>query len=142
MLTQNQLKDILHYDPVTGLFERYGNYSKCGSKSYQGYILIGIGRKSYYAHRLAWLYMTGNWPSNEIDHINRIRDDNRWENLRKADRSLQNRNRNDRKWTLPNISAQANGWTVRIGRKLYVGRFKCLGKALRARARAIKELNA
>jgi hypothetical protein len=142
MLTQTKLKEILHYDPITGKFTRYGNYSKCGSKSYQGYILIGIGSKTYYAHRLAWLYVTGEWPSKEIDHKNRIRDDNRWENLREADRSLQNRNRNDRGWSIPNISYQANGWTVRIGRKKYVGRFKCLGKAIYARARAIKDLNA
>jgi len=138
MLTQAELKDVLHYDPITGIFTRYGNYTKCGSESYQGYILIGIGSKVYYAHRLAWLYMTGGWPANEIDHKNRIRNDNRWENLRKADRSLQNRNRSDRKWSIPNISHQANGWCVRIGRKKYVGRFKCLGEAIRARAQAIK----
>ena len=140
MLTQSALKDILHYDPTTGIFTRYGNYTKCGSKSYQGYILIGIGSKMYYAHRLAWLYMTGEWPSNEIDHKNRIRDDNRWKNLREADRSLQNRNRKGRKLSIRNISYQANAWCVRIGNKKYVGRFKCLGKALRARDAAIEEL--
>ncbi len=139
MITQEQLKKALSYDPLTGLFTKNG-YSKCGTITDKGYIAIHVLGERHYASRLAWLYMTGEWPANEIDHKNRIRDDNRWANLREADRSLQNRNRSDRKWSLPNISRQSNGWTVRIGRKKYVGRFKCLGEALRARAHAIVEL--
>ncbi len=141
MLTQAELKAVLHYDPETGIFTRYG-HNKCGSKTYQGYIGIGIKRKTYYAHRLAWLYMTGVWPSKEIDHKNRIRDDNRWVNLREATRSMQSRNRRDRKWCIPYINWHMNAWCVRIHSTIYVGRFKCLGAAIRARARAqaIKDL--
>ena len=52
-----------------------------------GYRKITIDGKVYSAARLAWFYKTGRWPDPEIDHINRIRDDNRWENLREATRA-------------------------------------------------------
>jgi len=48
----------------------------------QGYWYIGVGGKQYPAHRLAWFYVHGKWPNGDIDHINRIRDDNRIVNLR------------------------------------------------------------
>jgi len=55
-----------------------------GSVNNLGYVKIKLNGKSYAAHRLAFLYVTGSWPENQVDHINRIRTDNRWENLRKA----------------------------------------------------------
>lgn len=141
MLNQKVLKCLLHYDPETGLFMRYTwqGAKPCGCKDSQGYIRLGVSNKVYYAHRLAWLYMTGNWPLKEIDHKNRIRSDNRWNNLQEASR-LTNEHNKERPWAIPYISYQAKAWVVRIGRKKYVGRFVCLGEALRARARAIKEL--
>ena len=139
MLTQAKLKSLINYNPVTGEFSRAG-YAKCGTLTYQGYLAIQVAGKRYYAHRLAWFYMTGKWPEDEIDHKNRIRNDNRWENLREADRYLQSTNRSGYKWAIRGISYQKGGWNARIGRKHYVGRFKCLGKAIRARAQAIKDL--
>lgn len=139
MLTQAALKEVLHYEPSTGVFTRYARRS-CGCQTEQGYIVLGVGQKVYYAHRLAWLYMTGSWPLGEIDHKNRIRNDNRWDNLREASR-LTNEHNKERPWAIPHISYQAKAWVVRIGRKKYVGRFVCLGEALRARARAIEELS-
>lgn len=91
MLTQTQLKDVLTYDPATGLFryrhDRRGGINKAGdiagTFNAKGYRQISIGR-TYGAHRLAWLYMTGAWPKHQIDHKNGVRDDNRWCNLREA----------------------------------------------------------
>lgn len=87
MITQEELKELLHYDPNTGLFtwkvvrsNRYKVGNVAGF-SRSGYVDIGINNRGYRAHRLAFLYMTGLIPK-EVDHINRIRHDNRWENLR------------------------------------------------------------
>jgi hypothetical protein len=93
-LTQERLKELLHYDPETGLFTRLkmaqGSPRKIGDVAgnlSQGYIRIGVDGVSYRAHRLVWLYMYGYWPTKSIDHINRIKDDNRFVNLREASRS-------------------------------------------------------
>ena len=91
MHTCEQIKNALHYDPETGLFtwlispsQRAPKGSVAGTLNDAGYLLIGFEGKRYRAHRLAWLYMTGEWPSSEIDHRNTNRRDNRWENLREA----------------------------------------------------------
>lgn len=92
-LTQERLKEMLRYDPETGHFwwlKRGGRRSKvkfdqpAGYPNFYGHIVIGIDNKRYYAHRLAWFYMTGAWPEREIDHINVVSGDNRWINLREA----------------------------------------------------------
>lgn len=90
MITQKELKDVLNYNPKTGIFtwkihswkNKIG--SAAGSLNGWGYVLIAIKQKSYLAHRLAFLYMTGCLPKNNVDHINRIKYDNRWLNLRNA----------------------------------------------------------
>ena len=95
MITQSELKELLEYNPDTGLFiwlKSNGNRrlkagDAAGAKMDAGYIRIQIKGKMYSAHRLAYLYMTGNFPENSIDHINHIRDDNRWVNLRDATHS-------------------------------------------------------
>lgn len=90
MITQKELKESLHYNPNTGIFTRLksGGTAKKGSVAgglnNRGYIHIRVGGKKHLAHRLAFLYMTGKFPEDQIDHINHIRDDNRWLNLRKA----------------------------------------------------------
>lgn len=100
MITQEYLKSILHYDPETGLFiwivkrkRTKGKGSRADIPHHKGYTQIGIDKTTYMAHRLTWFYMTGKWPENEIDHINRIKNDNRWVNLREATRSQNLRNR-------------------------------------------------
>ena len=92
-LTQKRLKELLDYDPKTGIFTwKYANNnrkagSKAGYKAKDGYIAISIDSKRYLAHRLVWLFVYGHFPKYDIDHINRIRDDNRIENLQKAELS-------------------------------------------------------
>jgi len=91
MLTVERLRELLKYDPETGIFTRKVANSRrvkvgdeAGTLSTSGYVQIRIGYQRYSAHRLAWFYMTGDWPDQNIDHINCIRDDNRFANLREA----------------------------------------------------------
>ena len=102
-LTQDFLKESVSYDKETGEFSRkqrpishfknarsmnssnakFAN-SPCGAITKGGYISINVGGFSYLAHRLAWLYVYGNFPNNGMDHINSVKIDNRISNLREC----------------------------------------------------------
>lgn len=124
--TAIQLRKMLRYDPETGKFhwlERMnGRRAGCVgyvSKKQRDYnrIVICINYTSYFAHRLAWLYMTGKWPKKLIDHINRNPMDNRWSNLREVNHSQNGRNMRLRKDNTSGISGvvwhkQAKKWKV------------------------------
>lgn len=90
ILSQARLKELLHYDPETGVFRRrhavrgHLPWSEAGSVHCLGYVIIGVDGAKMRAHRLAWLYMTGQEPTQDVDHINGIKSDNRWRNLREA----------------------------------------------------------
>lgn len=91
MLTQERLKELLHYDPDTGVFtwkvaagRRVRVGSVAGYHDDKGYIRIGIDGRAYRAHRLAFLYMCGAFPPAEVDHIDHCESNNRWGNLRMA----------------------------------------------------------
>ena len=97
MLTQARLKELLDYDPETGAFvwkQKLNRStvvgSKAGTVNTHGYVRITIDGKKHQAHRLAWLHTYGCWPDKEIDHINRIRTDNRIANLRDTDKNQWN----------------------------------------------------
>jgi hypothetical protein len=90
-LTQARLKEWLHYDPETGLFSWLRVSSNrvkvgriAGSPSSTGHVSICLFGERFLAHRLAWLYMTGEWPKAQVDHKDRCRSNNRWGNLREA----------------------------------------------------------
>lgn len=99
-LTQSQLKAVINYNPESGEFiwiNPIANRLKvgdiAGSINKHGYRYIYFNRKYHRACRLAWFYMTGEWPENHIDHINRIRDDDRFCNLREATKIENGQNR-------------------------------------------------
>ena len=99
MLTQKRLKEVLHYDHATGIFTRRITPSRkakvgdvAGSTDGRGYRNIAVDGKLYKAHRLALLYVYGELPSANTDHINGIRTDNRIENLRTVTHSENSRN--------------------------------------------------
>ena len=100
MITQARVREALSYDPETGVFtnrvrsgSRRGPGDRAGSLTATGYWQIMIDYKVYQQHRLAYLYMTGEWPEHEIDHIDGDRANNRWSNLRDATRLQNGRNR-------------------------------------------------
>jgi hypothetical protein len=88
MINQSELKALLEYNKDTGEFYWIDGPFKgmlAGTKCKStGYIRIKINQERYGAHRLAWLYVTGEWPIKFIDHKNLKRDDNKWLNLRQA----------------------------------------------------------
>jgi hypothetical protein len=96
MLTLDRLREVLDYNPTSGVFTwkrrqqaapgwntRYAG-KRAGSPTSNGYRTISIDYEVYLEHRLAWFFVTGSWPSDEIDHRNCIRNDNRFGNLRPA----------------------------------------------------------
>ena len=92
--TAEDLQERFIYDPDTGEFRLRKNGKLVGTSSApSGYIILCYNWRNYSAHRVAYLIMTGDWPEDEIDHINRDTRDNRWVNLRPATKSqnLQNR---------------------------------------------------
>jgi hypothetical protein len=139
-LTAERLREVLNYDPATGVFtwlvrtarcRRIGEVAGCGKN---GYHQIGIDRRRYRAHRLAWLYMTGEWPAQEIDHINGDPSDNRITNLRPATSSqnkTNSRRRSDNNSGYKGVSFDRSRqkWQARIsvaGRSARrLGRFDC-----------------
>jgi len=95
----DEIKDVFEYSPETGIL-RWKNATGrrrktgeiAGCKSTDGRILIGFKGKLFKAHRIAWAIMTGEWPKLQIDHINEDPSDNRWKNLRLANKSQNMRN--------------------------------------------------
>jgi hypothetical protein len=90
MITAQELRRVMRYDPATGQFTnlvRRGPLAPgdvCGSIRKSGYVCIGAAGKLHLAHRLAWLYVHGEFPSGHIDHANGNPTDNRIANLREC----------------------------------------------------------
>lgn len=136
---QEFLKSRLEYDTETGLFTRIkgvpGNKGSVGNVTGnigdEGYVVINFRGKKKKAHRLAWLYMTGDWPEKDVDHMNGDRADNRWVNLRAADDSINAQNQrgpsSNNKSGYLGVSQVGNRFKAIIrseGKLLYLGLYK------------------
>lgn len=96
-LTAARVRELFEYAPETGIFTRriatgHRGCNRAGERAGRlnqlGYRQIGIDGARFQEHRLAWLYVTGDWPLAFIDHINGVRDDNRFSNLRDVSRTV------------------------------------------------------
>ena len=157
LITQERLKSLLAYDPDTGHLSnlvrrntRAAPGAHAGSLTTDGYIAIAIEGKKYQAHRLIWLYMTGAWPDEEIDHINRNRADNKWCNLRQASRLENSWNTNGHSKSKSGLKgvayvARSGRWQVQMrvrGQTHYIGIYDSVETAAAARADAERRLYA
>jgi len=84
IITQKELKETVHYNPETGDWTHLRLNRLIKTTNVSGYLVIRINHKTYYAHRLAFLYMLNLLPEEHTDHINGNKDDCRWDNLRLA----------------------------------------------------------
>jgi len=150
-LTADLLRELLSYDPATGVFRRKVRTSnrinvgdEAGHINGLGYRLIRVKNQEVRAHRLAWLYVHGRWPADQLDHINGIRNDNRIANLRESTQAenLQNSGvRTDNKSGHPGVfwNTSQNRWWAYISinkKKFNLGSFLCREEAVRARVAA------
>ncbi len=147
----NSLRQRLSYNPDTGVFRWVippttviKPNAIAGTRTANGYRQIRYDNHIYYAHRLAWLYTYGNFPDRFIDHINRVRDDNRIANLREADdkQNCQNMSlRSDNDTGVRGVSwnASRGKWRAKI-RDRHLGMFSTISEARAAYQTAADEM--
>jgi len=155
MLTRERLVELLHYNSITGIFTwqksrgRASALSPAGTEDNLGYIRLRVDGKKYRAHRLAFLYMEGEFPPEDVDHINGIRHDNRWSNLRACSRTENMYNTSAHRDSAVGVKGVSwdkwsGKYTARIsinGRLTNLGRFPSLDEAKKAYDRAAQQLH-
>lgn len=152
-LTVDRLKQIVHYDPATGVFTRLRGTNKTvgtvvNGMGNHGYLRIFIDGERHLLHRLAWLYMTGAWPRHQIDHRDRNRANNKFDNLREAtdsennqNHSLQRNNRSGFRGVYWVSDCKKWGAFITVNRKrLHLSVYATKHEAIRARRAAEREL--
>jgi len=160
MLTQERLKELLDYDPETGIFTRRVNQrggTKAGQeagsrkrhKNGKTYIHLSVDNRHYLAHRLTFLWVEGSFPENLTDHEDGDGTNNRWSNLRKVSQQQNQRNQKRHSNNTSGTSGvafdnKAKKWQVSIrfnGRRVYLGMFVSKDDAISARKAAELEHN-
>lgn len=158
VLALPDLLDRLDYDPPSGVFRWKSSKgfrvkgAVAGTICRRGYVSIGIGGKIYKAHRLAWFFVHGVWPSGQIDHIDRDKSNNRIANLRDVEQSVNQENRGsprtDNKLGALGVSTWADGrpgFRAQIkvrGKVRYIGTFDTSEEAHAAYIEAKKNMHA
>ncbi len=155
-LTQSRLKEVLRYESETGVFVWIQRRGRSAPGVTAGVVAIDSGYRTisvdcfiYRAHRLAWLYIHGQWPLWRLDHKNGVKDDNRIENLREATAQENARNTGMRSHNTSGyrgVCRNGSGWSARIGvgvrRKLKtLGNFRTPEEASAAYEAAAKEVH-
>ncbi len=155
MITQEELKKILSYDPETGLFTRLidrGRFKKgsvAGGKISDGYMSIMILGTVYQSHRLAWFYVHGSWPAVHIDHIDCNTSNNKILNLREATPRQNQMNRGKNKNNTSGFKGvswekRRGKWRsqIQVGEKnKFLGHYDDISDAAKAYADAIIEFH-
>lgn len=138
VLSAERLRELFHYNPEVGVFiwrvdgGRWGRIKAgtiAGCTDGSGYRVIGVDGRLYRAHRLAWLYVHGQWPVYDIDHRNGDKSDNRLDNLRDATKFLNMQNLRRAKVSnkssgLLGVSKNGKNWMAHIvahGKAKYLG---------------------
>ena len=149
-LTVERLKEVLHYDPTTGVFTWLKSRGRLSAGSPAGYICLGyvkirLDGKNYQAHRLAWFYMTGSWPDDQVDHRDLNKANNCWNNLRAATGSQNQQNvalRRNNKSGFKGIIPRRGKWVARIrveGKQVWLDTYDCRKTAAEAYAAAARQ---
>lgn len=144
-LTPERLREVLDYDPETGAFKR--RETPAGNVTSQGYIVIKVDQITYSAHRLAWLFVHGEWPEYFLDHIDGDKGNNKIENLRPAtngqNKAAQGPQSNN-KLGLKGVSRRGDGFVAQIKsgqKKRWLGRFATAEAASAAYEAAAREMH-
>lgn len=157
-MTAMDIRLRLNYDAVTGVFvwlpkesvtgeERRWNFRfagrVAGKPDTRGHIQISLNHRMYAAHRLAWLYVYGEWPSGDLDHRDRVKTNNAIANLRLATRSQNNANTARRRNNTSGVTGVSwhkglQKWAAYVG-SAHLGYFAVKSDAVKARATAAAE---
>mgnify|MGYP002682441619 CR=1 FL=1 len=153
-ITAALLRELFHYDPDTGVFTRLVRTSNnctlgpSGMLTKRGSVAVSVCGKKRAAHRLAWLYMTGEWPADEIDHIDGDQTNNRFANLRECSGAENKQNmrraRRGNKSGFLGVSRHQGQWQARIhmgGKVKRLGLFKTPEEAHLAYVAAKRQLH-
>lgn len=150
-LEAETLRRLLRYDPLSGRFawaeprQGLGLGRAVGHLDRKGYVRIKVDGVAYLAHRLAFLYMAGQWPTEQVDHIDGDRANNRWVNLREATNSQNQCNRPRRRTNksgFKGVHKRRYGYRAEIwgnGRLINLGSFASAEAAHRAYVAAAKQ---
>jgi hypothetical protein len=154
MITQQRLRELAYYCPETGQFTHLQSKGRkkagmvAGSLRRDGYVYIMFDGFRAMAHQFAWLYVTGEWPVTEIDHIDGNKANNVFQNLRQVNRRTNTENKRTAKRTsttgLLGVIRHPRGFVARIvseGKHIYLGIHKIPEAAHEAYVQAKRRLH-